>query len=142
MKSLDIQTDPEIFLTDHSRGLHSGRSRSSIPGGQTTADQALTELNIAGYANNRSAVLPLTARGATVLSPYIRHNLPTLEKVWNRVAKAPYTDQEKCRDELLWQEYSRHRYAQLGARLFHNLWLKRPLGQSVKSFSAWRGKLR
>jgi deoxyribodipyrimidine photo-lyase len=121
LKSLDIQTDLEIILTDHFSGLHSGGGRSSIPGGQTAADRALTELNIAGYAKNRSEVLPVTARGATVLSPYIRHNLLTLEKVWNRVAKAPYTDREKYRDELLWQEYSRHLYARLGTRLFHNL---------------------
>jgi deoxyribodipyrimidine photo-lyase len=121
LKSLDIQTDLEKLLTDHFNGLHSGGGRSSIAGGQTAADQALTELNIAGYAKNRSEVLPLTARGATVLSPYIRHNLLTLEKVWNRVAKAPYTDREKYRDELLWQEYSRHLYARLGTHLFHNL---------------------
>ncbi len=121
MKSLDTQTDDEKLLAEHFSGLHSGGGRSSIPGGQSAADQALTELNVAGYANNRSEVLPVSARGATVLSPYIRHNLLTLEKVWNRVAKAPYTDREKYRDELLWQEYSRHLYARMGSRLFNNL---------------------
>jgi deoxyribodipyrimidine photo-lyase len=121
LKSLDIQTDVEKLLADHFNGLHSGGGRSSIAGGQTAADRALTELNVAGYANKRSEVLPVAARGATVLSPYIRHNLLTLEKVWSRVAKAPYTDREKYRDELLWQEYSRHLYARVGARLFNNL---------------------
>lgn len=121
MKSLDIQLDDEKLLADHFSGLHSGGGRSSIAGGQSVADLALIDLNIAGYARDRSEVLPVTARGATVLSPYIRHNLLTLEKVWNRVAKAPFADREKFRDELLWQEYSRHLYARLGTRLFHNL---------------------
>lgn len=121
MKSIDIQTDDEQLLADHFEGLHSGGGRSSIAGGQSAADEALAELNIAGYAKNRSEVLPVTARGASVLSPYIRHNLLTLETVWDRVSKAPYADREKYRDELLWQEYSRHLYARLGTRLFHNL---------------------
>lgn len=121
MKSLDTQLDDERLLADHFTGLHSGGGRSSIAGGQSAADLALADLNIAGYARDRSEVLPVTARGATVLSPYIRHNLLTLDKVWNRVAKAPFADREKYRDELLWQEYSRHLYARLGTHLFHNL---------------------
>lgn len=121
MKRLDTQKEDEKLLVEHFTGLYSGEGRSSIPGGQTAADEALTDLNIAGYARDRSEVLPVTSRGATVLSPYIRHNLLTLEKVWNRVAKAPFADREKYRDELLWQEYSRHLYARLGTRLFHNL---------------------
>ena len=121
MKRLDTTSDAETLLSDHFGGLHSGGHRSSIVGGQSAADQALADLNIAGYAKNRSEVLPVEARGATVLSPYIRHNLLTLEKVWNRVAKAPFADREKFRDELLWQEYARHLYARMGTRLFHNL---------------------
>ena len=121
MKRLDSSLNDEQLLADNFGGLHSGGGRSSIAGGQEAADQALAELNIAGYAKNRSEVLPVEARGATVLSPYIRHNLITLEKAWNRVAKAPFADREKFRDELLWQEYSRHLYARMGIRLFHNL---------------------
>lgn len=121
MKRLDTLLDAEQLLADNFDGMHSGGGRSSIGGGQGAADRALTELNIAGYAKNRSEVLPIKARGATVLSPYIRHNLLTLEKVWNHVAKAPFADREKYRDELLWQEYSRHLYARMGTRLFHNL---------------------
>jgi len=121
LKRLDTTSDAETLLSDHFGGLHSGGHRSSIVGGQSAADQALADLNIAGYAKNRSEVLPVEARGATVLSPYIRHNLLTLEKVWNRVAKAPFADREKFRDELLWQEYARHLYARMGTRLFHNL---------------------
>ena len=65
--------------------------------------------------------MPLANRGASVLSPYIRHNLLPLQRVWDHVAKAPFGDREKYRDELLWQEYARHLYARIGVRLFQNL---------------------
>jgi len=121
LKRLDTLLDIDQLVVDHFSGLHSGGGRSSITGGQSAADQALSKLNIAGYARNRSEVLPVAARGATVLSPYIRHNLLTLEKLWRHVSRAPFADREKFRDELLWQEYSRHLYARMGTRLFHNL---------------------
>ena len=121
MKRIDISKNLEALLDDHFSGLHSGGGRSSIVGGQSAANQALSSLNIAGYAKNRSEVLPLQSRGASVLSPYIRHNILTLQQVWDSVAKAPFADREKFRDELLWQEYARHLYARLGTRLFENL---------------------
>ena len=58
-------------------------------------------LDISGYAKNRSQVLPLEDRGASVLSPYIRHNILSLQRVWDHVAKAPFADREKFRDELM-----------------------------------------
>ena len=121
MKILDISADLESIVSQEFKSLHSGGGRSSIQGGQTAADQALNELNVAGYAANRSEVLPLSARGASVLSPYIRHNLLPLQRVWDHVGKAPFSDREKYRDELLWQEYARHLYARIGTRLFHDL---------------------
>ncbi len=121
MKQLDITTDLQEVLDRDFSGLHSGGGRSSIVGGQSAANKALAELNIAGYAKNRSEVLPVHSRGATVLSPYIRHNILTLQQVWDHVAKAPVADRDKFRDELLWNEYSRHLYARLGTRLFENL---------------------
>jgi deoxyribodipyrimidine photo-lyase len=48
------------------------------------------------------------------LSPYIRHGLLTLPRVWDHVAGGPARDVTSFRDELLWQEYSRHLYARLG----------------------------
>ena len=102
-------------------GLHSDGGRSSIVGGQSAADDALAALDIAGYAKNRSQVLPYEDRVASVLSAYIRHNLLPLQRVWDHVAKAPFADREKYRDELLWQEYARHLYARIGTRLFRNL---------------------
>lgn len=121
MKKIDITADLEAVVATNFESLHSGGGRSSICGGQSTADRALAELNIAGYAKNRSEVLPLDARGASGLSPYIRHNLLSLQQVWDHVAKAPFADREKFRDELLWQEYARHLYARIGTRLFQNL---------------------
>lgn len=121
MKKIDIAADVEDILANNFQSLHSGGGRSSILGGQSAADLALGELDIAGYAKNRSEVFPFEARGASVLSPYIRHNFLTLQQVWDHVGKAPFADREKFRDELLWQEYARHLYARIGTRLFRNL---------------------
>lgn len=111
----------EIIERDF-QGLYSGDlGLSSIKGGQTAADEALAKLDITGYANRRSEVLPKSRRGATVLSPYIRHNLLTLPQVHRAVKTAPYKDREKFQDELYWQEYARHLYARIGTRLFENL---------------------
>lgn len=123
-------TQREIDLSGHTldiiekyfSGLFSGElGLSSIQGGQTAANKALAELDITRYADQRSEVLPLERRGATVLSPYIRHNLLTLEQVYRAVKDAPYKDREKFRDELFWQEYARHLYARVGVQLFENL---------------------
>ncbi len=123
-------THREIELSGHTLdiiekdfiGLFSGElGLSSIQGGQTAANKALAELDITRYADQRSEVLPIERRGATVLSPYIRHNLLTLEQVYRAVKDAPYKDREKFRDELFWQEYARHLYARVGVQLFENL---------------------
>ncbi len=103
-------------------GLYSGElGLSSIRGGQSAANEALKELDITRYAEDRSEVLPRERRGATVLSPYIRHNLLTLGQVYRAVKGAPFRDREKYRDELYWQEYARHLYARIGTQLFNNL---------------------
>jgi deoxyribodipyrimidine photo-lyase len=85
---------------------------SAIPGGQVAADAALAGLDLTGYAARRSTVLPVGARGATRLSPYIRHGLLPLPAVW--AADGPPPDRKRFRDELLWQEYARHVYARVG----------------------------
>lgn len=121
MKQLDLSVDFAGLIASEFTGLTSDSARSSIKGGQSAADLALANLDITGYAKYRSVVAPVKRRGASMLSPYIRHNILTLKDVWDAVAKAPYADREKFRDELLWQEYARHLYARMGTRLFQNL---------------------
>ena len=121
MKKIDISQEATEILEAEFVGLHSGGGRSSIKGGQNAADAALNNLDISGYAKNRSQVLPYQDRGASKLSPYIRHNLLSLKRVWDHVAKAPFAYREKFQDELLWQEYARYLYARIGKRLFSNL---------------------
>lgn len=89
-------------------------SASPIRGGQSSADAALNAFDVTGYARKRNNVLPENKRGASRLSPYIRHGLLTLPRVYEHVAGGPADDVEKFRDELLWQEYARHLYARLG----------------------------
>ena len=121
-KLLDLSAEAETIIERDFQGLFSGAlGLSSIKGGQSAANAALAALDINGYANLRSEVLPRNRRGASVLSPYIRHNILTLDQVYRAVKDAPYADREKFRDELFWQEYARHLYARLGTRLFENL---------------------
>lgn len=89
---------------------------AAFRGGQQAADAALAALDISGYRSDRNEVLPVAARGASRLSPWIRHGLLPLRLVWDRVEDAPSADRSKFRDELLWQEYARHWYARLGTR--------------------------
>lgn len=121
MKQININSDLEGLLEANFDGLHSGGGRSSIEGGQTAANKALAELDLRGYAKDRNEVLPIGRRGATVMSPYVRHNIIPLQQLWDKAADAPQADKEKYRDELLWQEYARHLYARIGTRLFENL---------------------
>lgn len=92
------------------------RGSSAFAGGQTAADAALASFDVTGYAASRNKVAPVTRRGASQLSPYIRHGLLSLSDVWEHVAGGPGRDVAKLRDELLWQEYARHWYARLGHR--------------------------
>jgi deoxyribodipyrimidine photo-lyase len=83
-------------------------------GGQAAADRAIATYDVAGYAARRSTVWPPERRGASQLSPYIRHGLLPLRRVWDAVDGGPPRDVAKFRDELRWQEYARHLYARLG----------------------------
>lgn len=89
-------------------------SASRIRGGQAAADAALAAFDVRGYAARRNEVWPESRRGASGLSPYIRHGLLTLPRVWEHVGSGPAKDVATFRDELLWQEYARHLYARLG----------------------------
>lgn len=85
-----------------------------VSGGQQAADAALAAFDPAGYAERRNEVWPRERRGASGLSPWVRHGLLTLADLWSHVAGAPGPDRQRFRDELLWQEYARHLYARLG----------------------------
>jgi deoxyribodipyrimidine photo-lyase len=106
----------------------SGRFR----GGQRAADAALAAFDVAGYASRRNQVLPRAHRGASALSPYIRHGSLPLRTVWDAVGDGPPSDVGKFRDELLWQEYARHWYARLGARTGRAL-RRRPAGAQSRT---------
>ena len=122
LTSIDINKDLLALISQEFSGLYSGElGLSSIEGGQSAANRALDNLDITRYANQRSEVFPIAKRGASVLSPYIRHNILTLDQVYRAVKSAPFNDREKFRDELFWQEYARHLYARIGVRLFENL---------------------
>ena len=122
LRRLDLSQNVIDIVKQNFSGLYSGAiGMSEITGGQTAADHALENLDITGYANMRNQVFPKSSRGASVLSPYIRHNILTLSDVSIAVRTAPYKDREKFQDELLWQEYARHLYARIGVQLFENL---------------------
>ncbi|MCW2606825.1 MAG: Deoxyribodipyrimidine photolyase-like [Frankiales bacterium] len=107
--------DAVSWVAAHLRDLSCDEPRAStrFRGGQAAADAALASLDLTGYARRRNQVLPETARGASQLSPYVRHGLLTLPQVWDAAGSAPPADRDKFRDELLWQEYARHVYARL-----------------------------
>ncbi len=107
----------ERFVTDHFAGLYlEGELLASprIRGGQTAADTALAKFEVSGYAGRRNNAYPERERGASRLSPYIRHGLLQLPRVWDAVVGGPSADVRRFHDELLWQEYARHWYARLG----------------------------
>ncbi|MCW2615787.1 MAG: Deoxyribodipyrimidine photolyase-like [Frankiales bacterium] len=123
-------TGPDVvgWVREHLGHLACDEVRaSSVRGGQAAADAALAGLDVTGYARRRSQVLPESARGATRMSPYVRHGLVTLPQLWEAVASAPAADRTKYRDELLWQEYARHLYARLGAELGRSLRVEPPV---------------
>jgi deoxyribodipyrimidine photo-lyase len=89
------------------------RRSERFVGTQAAADAALAVLDLTGYADRRNEVLPVEHRGASGLSPWIRHGLLQLPHVFTAV-KGTAKDVQKFRDELRWQEYARHLYARLG----------------------------
>jgi deoxyribodipyrimidine photo-lyase len=106
----------ESFVAGHLAGLFVDAPVGSerFRGGQAAADAALAAFDVRGYAAQRNEVLPKQRRGASALSPYIRHGLLQLSTVWRHVADGPARDVAKYRDELLWQEFARHWYAKHG----------------------------
>lgn len=110
------QTAAVDFVATHLGHLADDQISPSLrfSGGQSRADAALAGFDVAGYANRRNEVYPQPRRGASGLSPYIRHGLLPLRRVWDHVSGGPARDVQKFRDELMWQEFARHWYARLG----------------------------
>ncbi|MET3803709.1 deoxyribodipyrimidine photo-lyase [Nakamurella sp. UYEF19] len=114
-----------------------GIRRGGFGGGQSAADAALAGLDITGYARDRSVVLPVARRGASRMSPYIRHGLLDLPSVWSATADAPSRDRSRYRDELLWQEYSRHLYARVGRESGEALSRAQPMRRPAAREQVW-----
>lgn len=106
----------EAWVEVHLDGLMGDEAAPSprFRGGQAAADEALERFDVEGYARRRSVVSPVSARGASGLSPWIRHGWLSLPRVWATVEGGPPRDVAKFRSELLWQEYARHLYARIG----------------------------
>jgi deoxyribodipyrimidine photo-lyase len=115
-------------------GADGVRASPAFRGGQDAADAALAALDVTGYSARRSQVLPESSRGASRVSPYVRHGLLDLPTLWHHVAAAPPRDRTKYRDELMWQEYARHLYARTGAGLAS------PLRNAPPPATGWRGE--
>jgi deoxyribodipyrimidine photo-lyase len=111
------------------------RASGRFRGGQRAADAALDAAELGGYAARRNEVWPPSRRGASALSPYVRHGLITLPHLWRVAGDAPAADRDKYRDELLWQEYARHVYARLGGRMAHGLRHELPM---TSAGAEWR----
>lgn len=113
----------EAFVRTHLGDLVSDEVVASprFRGGQIAADAVLAALDVTGYAGRRNEVWPADRRGASAVSPYVRHGLIQLPTLWDVVRDAPAGDRRKYRDELLWQEYARHLYARLGPALGRGL---------------------
>jgi deoxyribodipyrimidine photo-lyase len=111
------------------------RRSARFAGTQAGADAALASFDVTGYAHRRNQVQPVSQRGASGLSPWIRHGLLTLPRVWASV-QGPGRDRDKFRDELRWQEYARHVYARLGTAMAEPLRM-RPVTSATGTNDAW-----
>lgn len=116
------------------------RRSERFNGTQAAADAALAALDLTGYADRRNEVLPLGRRGASGLSPWIRHGLLTLPRVFKAV-NGPAKDVLKFRDELRWQEYARHVYARLGHTTSRPLRNERAT-ESISEIQPWDRSMR
>jgi len=116
------------------------RRSERFVGTQAAADAALAVLDLTGYADRRNEVLPLGRRGASGLSPWIRHGLLTLPRVFKAV-NGPAKDVQKFRDELRWQEYARHVYARLGRTTSRPLRNERA-AESISERQPWDRSMR
>ncbi len=131
--------DEAAWAGVHLDGLMQGPCAPSarFRGGRTAALDSLAAFDVRGYASARNEVWPRDARGASGLSPWIRHGLITLREAWDQVAGGPARDVERFHDELMWQEYARHVYARLGAGIGHDLRARPTSPRGSSPAQAW-----
>ncbi len=113
------------------------RASPVFRGGQVAADTALAALDLTGYARRRNEVWPAGRRGASRMSPYVRHGLLDLPTLWRAAGDAPPGDRRKYRDELMWQEYARHVYARVGSGMRRPLRYEPPTGEGWDRDGPW-----
>ena len=117
MSLINLKSSNEEIINSHFLDLCCDEyTEPLIRGGQSNADLALHNLDISNYSKLRNNVYPKSKRGSSYLSAYIRHGLIDLKEVWKNVERFKYEDKTKYRDELLWQEFSRHLYAIVGKK--------------------------
>ncbi|MGF1595554.1 MAG: deoxyribodipyrimidine photolyase [Acidimicrobiales bacterium] len=114
----------ERYVADHLRHLvdtsGAGTFSSAVfRGGQVAADAALAALDLTGYAEAGRRAYPQHRRRTSALSPWIRHGLLSLTRVWDHVHRLepspPPVDLDAFAHALAWQEFARHRYARRAA---------------------------
>lgn len=96
------------------RSLDWPASSSVYRGGQQAADEALRAFDVTGYAAHKNTAYPQPRRSVSGLSPWVRHGLLDLPRLWDHVEGGPDPDVRAFRGELLWHEYARHRYSRHG----------------------------
>ena len=136
MPEINLKSSNEEIVNTFFKDITCDDYQESIfKGGQSFADKALNNLDINGYAKKRNNVYPTEKRGSSYLSPYIRHGLLSLKEVWKHVDSFEYQDKTKFRDELLWQEFSRHLYAIVGSqnREFLNFYVQNDPNEVVEN---------
>ena len=129
--------DEVAWVTEHLGHLccDSPNGSGRFTGTQQAADAALQAFDVRGYAKRRNEVWPVSRRGASGLSPWIRHGLLSLPEVWEAAGGHGH-DSRKFRDELLWQEYARHVYARLGGTMRQSLRYQ-PVEERVVEQDPW-----
>ena len=130
------------LIGDRTR-LDSSRSSAAFRGGQSHAEKALSALDLDRYSRDRNHAYPERRRAASRLSPYIRHGLLTLPRLWDEL-DGPSGELNRFRVELLWQEYARHWYARLGHAtrqpLRHQPW-QSPQPPASNGETAWNDSM-
>ncbi|MEM8924183.1 MAG: deoxyribodipyrimidine photolyase [Actinomycetota bacterium] len=104
-------------LAERRRPASEAASSPLHRGGQLEAEAVLRRLRLDGYADRARAAYPQPKRAVSSLSPWIRHGLLSLQRVWDSVEGGAPADVRAFRSGLLRQEYARHLYARLGRRL-------------------------